>query len=367
MWSKSLVVTAQSSSVACEVVGSDATGVYVHGGFAGVRDVGGGDLPAGSYLAKYDHGGAHVWSKSLPAATARTVGLVGADLVVFARGTGNPDFGGGALVGTGSRSFLARLTGAAGAHVWSKQSIGAVNPRAVTGDANGNAIIAGGLPSSVDWGAGAVTSAGVEDVFVAKFDVAGNLAWTKRAGGPNLDQANALAVNATGDIYVTGIAQGAFDIGTGPITPTYPTSPIVETVFVAKLSPAGVGVWAKVLSTNGADVRATGRGIATDPAGNVIVTGGARCGLDFGGGAIPAKDGVSNWFVAKLAPTGAHLWSKGWAGASGGGAGGGPAAVDTDGNTLLLGGLNQSAIDMGGGPLSAGGDRNDHVLAEFGP
>lgn len=367
VWSKSFVVTAQSDSVACKVVGSDASGVYVHGGFAGVRDVGGGDLPAGGYLAKYDHAGAHLWSKSIPAATARVVGLVGGDLVVFARGTGNPDYGGGALVGTGLRSFVARLTGASGAHVWSKQSVGAVNPRAVTGDSNGNAVIAGSLPSSVDWGAGTVTSAGVEDAFVAKFDAAGNLAWTKVAGGPNLDEARAVAVNATGDVFVAGIAQGTFDIGTGPITPTYPTVNYRETAFVAKLSPTGTATWAKVWSTNGPDVRATANGVATDAAGNVIVTGTAHCGLDFGGGALAAKDGIGNWFVAKLSPTGGHLWSKGWAAIGGNGAGGGSAAVDTDGNTLLLGGLNQTTIDMGGGPLTAGGDRDDHVLAKFGP
>lgn len=367
VWIKSFVSDAQSSVVGCQVFGADASGVYVFGSFNGTRDVGGGAFTAGPFLAKYDHTGAHVWSRKIPNAAARSAALVGGDIVLFDRFSGAPDYGGGALTGTGARSFLARFTSASGTYVWSKQSVGSMLPHAIKGDTAGNIVIGGGLTGSIDWGAGPVTSAGIYDVFIAKFDGAGNLMWTKRAGGANNDQARALALDPADNIYVTGEAQGTFDIGTGPITPTNPTVNFRETVFLAKLSSAGVAQWSKVWSTNGPEVWAIGWGVATDPAGNVIVTGHSECGLDFGNGLLPAKDGVANWFAAKLTSAGAHLWSRGWAGVAGAGARGRSVAADTNGNTLLLGDLHESTINMGGGSLTAQSDRHDPVLAKFTP
>src|SRR5580658_2663858 len=42
------------------------------------------------------------------------------------------------------------------------------------------------------------------DAFVAKFDPNGNLAWATYLGGLNIDQANGIAVDQEGNVYVTG-------------------------------------------------------------------------------------------------------------------------------------------------------------------
>jgi len=84
---------------------------------------------------------------------------------------GTVNFGGGAITaGSSGDMFLAKF-GPGGAHIWSKRfgdGSGAVG-RAVAVDASGNAIVTGYFPGVVNFGGGALASAGGYDIFVAKF------------------------------------------------------------------------------------------------------------------------------------------------------------------------------------------------------
>lgn len=352
-------------------LGVDASGgIFIGGGFDGTADFGGGALTSAGYdgyLAKFDATGAHVWSKSFgDAAYQNVAGLafIGGDVTIIGENTGTMDLGGGSL--SGGWNYLARFSGATGAHVWSRaSSSGGFTPRSLAAGPTGVLAATGELVVGypLDWGKGVLTSAGSDDVAVLKFDANGDAVWTKRFGDGQIQQGADVAVDAIGNIFVTGTFQSTLDFGLGPMS----FSGTGGRPYVVKLGANGDALWNKSFSVApGSSTGAYANRIAVDTFGNVVIGGVTYASIDVGGGAMPATTGVENLFVAKLDTSGKHLWSKGWASGAGGSNGSYDVAFDPSGNLLFLAGLSRSTIDMGGGPLVAP-NPGAIALAKFGP
>ena len=88
----------------------------------------------------------------------------------------------------------------------------------ITGLADGGAIITGVLAGAATFGATTLTTGGGRDVFVARVDPVGSWAWATRAGGPNL--AKAWGISALGDsgAIVTGVFQETATFGATNLT-----------------------------------------------------------------------------------------------------------------------------------------------------
>ena len=160
----------------------DASGnIIIAGYFEGTVDFGGGTLTsAGSadlLVAKFDSSGNHLWSAGYGDSSFQHAYGVAADasgnIIMSGYFTGEVDFGGGTLSSAGDYDvFLARFD-PDGAHIWSdrfgdSQSQYSQN---VTTDASGNAIMVGSFQGSIDFGSGDLTSAGLYDIFVVKFEL----------------------------------------------------------------------------------------------------------------------------------------------------------------------------------------------------
>lgn len=106
-------------------------------------------------------------------------------------------------------------------------------------DAQGNVYVAGYFRGAVSFGSTVLTSAGAEDVFVAKWSAtAAGFVWAQRAGGAGADLATAVAASGT-SVYVAGYFIGATS-GFGPTTLTNADASNGNAdVFVAKLTDAG--------------------------------------------------------------------------------------------------------------------------------
>ena len=217
-------------------------------------------------------------------------------------------------------------------------------------DASGNVVVVGQAKGTIDFGGGALTSAGEWDVFVAKLDPNGNHLWSKRFGDAADQRASEVAVDAAGNVFVTGWFQGTMNFGGSNLT-----SAGAFDVFVAKFAPNGSHLWSKQFGNNFYQVSG---GIATDPMGNVVVGGWYEGAVDFGGGALPAAPTTGyDIFVVKLeASNGNHVWSKAFGEAAGYQEVMG-VAVDATGAVLLTGAF-QNSIDFGGGPLYSAGERD---------
>jgi hypothetical protein len=92
---------------------------------------------------------------------------------------------------------------------------------AVATDSAGNVYVSGTFEGTVDFNPGPrtfnLTSAGMSDVFVAKYTALGALVWARSMGGSDVDNAFGMAVDRAGNVYTTGEFSGTadFDPGTG--------------------------------------------------------------------------------------------------------------------------------------------------------
>src|SRR5262249_50815426 len=183
-------------------------------------------------------------------------------------------------------------------------------------DASDNILLAAQFQFTVSFGTVSVSAPGGMNIALAKLrPTDGSTIWAKAYGNSLIDTPNALAVDRSGDVVVTGQNYGASDLGGGIIGS--------GGIFVAKYSGVdGSYSWAKALGG------ATGYGIATDPAtGNVFIAG--------------DKAGI---YVAAFDPSGSSLWTKTY---GGNGDSGRAICVDANGN-LAFAGQASHAIDFTG-------------------
>ncbi|NLJ08728.1 MAG: hypothetical protein GX438_00110 [Treponema sp.] len=122
-------------------------------------------------------------------------------------------------------------------------------------DAGGNIIVAG-----YTFGSLSGSFAGESDAFVQKHDPKGNELWTRQFGTAEYDYARALAVDTEGNIIVAGGTEGKLS---GSSAGYYD-------VFVRKYNPKGNELWTRQFGT-GSDDWATA--LAVDTGGNIIVAG----------------------------------------------------------------------------------------------
>jgi uncharacterized repeat protein (TIGR01451 family) len=161
------------------------------------------------------------------------------------------------------------------------------------------------------------------------------LVYSTYLGGLGTDQALAIAVDATGHVYVSGITLSnnfptvnALQGAAGGTTASFDA-------FVAKLNPAGTAL---VYSTYlGGNLNDRGHSIAVDAAGNAYVTGmTSSANFPTANAWQPNLRGTSDAFIAKLNPAGTALvYSTYLGGVSVDQANG--VAVDAGGNAYLAG------------------------------
>jgi len=145
-----------------------------------------------------------------------------------------------------------------------------------------------------------------EDVFITKFDTAGNFIWAKNFGGTRAENANDIAVDANDNIYITGRFEGTADFDPDPAVSYNLTSGGAQIfdLFVLKLDASGNFLWAKDTNKSG-----QGNAIALDTANNVYVTGKFVSTTDFDPGAGIYNLPIGNGFILKLNEAGNFCWA----------------------------------------------------------
>jgi hypothetical protein len=213
----------------------------------------------------------------------------------------------------------------------------------IVADADGNAYVTG-LTGSLNFpttsGAYQPSLSGFGEIFVTKLNPAGNaLVYSTYLGGSARDVGHGIAVDADGNVYVTGYTDSSnFPITPGAFQPSYGDSVFRDDAFVTKLDPTGSAlVYSSYLGGNSSDV---GSGIAVDSAGNAYLTG-YTASTDFPttpGAFQPTYGGNNNYvaFVTKVNPAGSALVYSTFLGGSVHDKGLG-IAVNADGNAYVFG------------------------------
>jgi hypothetical protein len=108
-----------------------------------------------------------------------------------------------------------------GDHKWSRRFGGQFDEMAggLAVDPAGNVTITGSFRKQISFGDGDDhTSLGEDDIYVARFDAAGKLAWARTYGAERDDAGSGIAADAAGNVVLTGWFQNTVDFGTGPVT-----------------------------------------------------------------------------------------------------------------------------------------------------
>jgi hypothetical protein len=293
--------------------------VFLTGELSGSADIAGHVLTSPStgtnLVIKLDPGGGPMWGKTFDAwntLDGQTF-VSGANIAVDASGnvflTGeasdSADFGCGAPLSLGENSaFLAKLDPDGGACVWADglsstapgNSLGTGSIGAGVAVTPGGQIAVTGMfigPGSLEFGAGAVTGTADQNLFVVTLDAGGGLVWAKAFGASGEIYGEAIAVDATGNIFVTGTVLGSVDFGSGTLTSTGANGDL----FVASFDGGGTLRWAKLFNASTAALSYLA--IAASPTCRVVVAGDFEGSLDFGG--VPLTSATAEAvFVAAL-------------------------------------------------------------------
>ena len=143
---------------------------------------------------------------------------------------------------------------------------------------------------------------GVEHACAAKLDGAGNLLWIKAGTGSGNKRGNAIAVDASGNVYM--VAEYAQDLTfTGGSSLTNPSAG--QAAALINLSADGVPQWATNLAT-GAGTN-LGTALTLDAAGNVYPCGAFTGSASVGGQALTSA-GTRDLFVVKCDSDGVPQW-----------------------------------------------------------
>ncbi|WP_130734634.1 T9SS type A sorting domain-containing protein [Flavobacterium sp. J27] len=207
-----------------------------------------------SFLLKLDSNGNFVWVKNFGSTSHLEFSslLVDTSNAIYVSGgfMGTTDFNSGSGVNTltttlGGEFFLLKLD-ANGEFVWVKGMKAIGRGMEIIETENHTILISGKFVGTCDFSGGNNTalfsshSTANSDVFLAKYDLNGDLNWLKTFGGNDYIKMTSLDYNTSGAVHLIGSFQGSFDFGT--TTDTFSTTSYgITDCFVMKFDQNTLG------------------------------------------------------------------------------------------------------------------------------
>ncbi len=341
IWVKSFETTTAGSYVQTTDIHIDVSGnIYTVGNYKGNIDFdpGPGTVIRGAsnsrfFIHKMDASGNFVWVKvfgdnSYYDKAQSIVTDASGDVYVTGAFSGTTDFEPGTgthnLTAAGLEDVFILKLDSSGNFVWAKSVGGGFHDQGLSIglDASNNIYITGFYHDTVDFDPGAgifnLSANGLNsDIFILKLDVSGNFVWAKSIGGTDLDLGQSIAVDDSGNTYLTGNFSATVDFDPGPGINELISEGDTD-VFVMKMDDQGNLLWAKSFGATGSADQGTSLDI--DASGNVYVTGAFRFTVDFNPGQgiyALTSNGYRDVFILKLNDSGQFIWAKSFGGNNG--------------------------------------------------
>jgi hypothetical protein len=352
------------SDVGSGIVVDGSGNSYVIGGFIGTTIFGNFTLTSSGlsdvFIAKYDPAGTVLWAMK----AGGTDDEYGASIAVDGSGNcyvtgqfgGSATFGNTTVVSSGSEDVFIAKYDATGAVLWVKQAGGTSSDEGydIAVDNSGNSYVTGYFSGSATFGSTILTGSGSADIFIAKYNAVGTMLWASQAGGTSGDYGQGIAVDGSGNSYVTGHFFGSVTLGSVTLASIGSAD-----IFVAKYDGSGTVLWAKQSGGTTPDVS---DGIAVDGNSNSYITGYFRGSATFGNTTL-SSSGDADIFIAKYDASGTVLWAK-RAGGTIGDDIGKDISIDSSGNSYVTGYFSGSAT-LGSVTLVSSGSY-DIFIAKYG-
>ncbi|HMG14851.1 MAG TPA: T9SS type A sorting domain-containing protein, partial [Saprospiraceae bacterium] len=331
LWAKSIGTELDEIGIAIAV---DASGnIYATGSFNGTVDFdpgvgihnltskGGYDI----FILKLDSYGNYAWAKDIGGTANDQGNSIALDSMnnIYVSGFFHetidfiPSNGVKSITTNGGSDIFVLKLNTSGKLVWAKNMGGTYDDSAyyITVDAIANVYTTGVFrgkadfdPSKGEFNLSTKGNPQYEDVFISKLDSTGYFKWAKSISGNFVDQGNCIAVDATGNVYVTGGFQYTADFDPGPDTSNLISFGDYD-IFILKLDSYGNYIWAKNMGGNQGEI---GNSLVLDAIGNIYVTGSFNGSPDFDPGPSAfnlTSSGFLDIFISKLDTAGIFKWA----------------------------------------------------------
>lgn len=305
-----------------------------------------------AFVARYDASGGLTWIKTAGGALGDYAQALACDQVNYlyiageAEGYGDTVFFEGSTVNfvtEGDNDIFVAKYDLNGNVIWARSDgwYKSEKALAVTYDNAGNVYVAGLFKDTTRLGGTIFYGKGDADIFISKYDANGNLLWVDVAGGPGRDEARGLVCDASGNVYLCGLYSDQCMLG----SQTLSSANGYYDMFIAKYASNGTPLW---VQTAGGDYDEVAWDITIDNAGKLYVTGEFNASAMFGSTQL-ITSGNADVFVACYDQAGAVQWVRG---------AGGPLidrarGMGTDGTNIYLTGQFGSNATFGSHNVTA--------------
>jgi hypothetical protein len=280
------------------------------------------------FITKYNASGTRQWTveDGTASGTASGQGIaVDSSGNVYVTGSTTKAIDGQTLHGT--QDFFITKYNTSGTRQWTVEDGGTAGNSsggyAIAVDTSNNVYITGLTSGAID---GQILH-GYLDLIITKYNTSGTRQWTVEDGATNftLVVGEGIAVDTSGNVYVTGITTQAIDGQTLQGT---------QDLFITKYNTSGTRQW--TVEDGAAGDVIPGRGVAVDTSGNIYVSGNTTRAID---GQI--LHGSEDFFITKYNTSGTRQWTI-EDGAAGGTSYGAGITLDPSGNVYAIGSTNKA-------------------------
>ena len=289
LWAKNIAINTSYGNNSITI--DNNSDIYITGYFSGAAvdfDPGAGTANLASasgsndiYIAKYDNSGNYLWAKAIGSIADDR----GNEILINNAGnillTGNfnnmVDFDPGAgtafLTSVWSQDIFFASYDASGNYLWAKGigGLGVEDVRDIAVDKNDNIFLTGNFAGTADFdpdaGYTGLISAGIGDIFIAKYDPSGNYLWAKQMGSTGIDCGTAISIDTSGSIIATGTFNNTVDFDPGAGTVNL-IGALGASSYLEKFDSNGNYIWVKALPLNTSNID-----VLVDYCNNIYISG----------------------------------------------------------------------------------------------
>jgi hypothetical protein len=328
------------------------------------------NLTSDIFVAKYNSAGNVLWAKTygntgLERANGVAVDLNGNIIVTGYFESQTIAFGSTTLTSSGGINCFILKLDAAGNEIWVRQSTGNQSEYGtnVAVDNVGDIVVGGYFKSSTfSFGtvSASIIGANSEDIFVVKYNAAGNGQWLNVAGGTKLEDLQGIAVDSNNDIIISGgFTSAVLNAGTSTLTNFQVNT---YDAFIIKYTSGGGLSWVNSL---GGYFSENAMNVTTDINDNIFITGYFETlSLPIGTTTLTntSNGGFLDIFTAKLNPLGVFQWAASIGGITDDY--GSDVSTDASGNVFMSGYFDSNTMSVGSSTLTNNGVF-DIVIAKY--